>query len=89
MDEDRTEDLPNLLVSPVLTEDVSRVLVTSKVLEDQHVASDCFPHSMKGKSAVALLQAGVWDGTAFDDRLIVAKQVGTPRCLRVILRLVI
>lgn len=76
VEEDRAEDLPNLLISPVFTEDVSRIFVTSKVLEDQHVASDCFPHSMKGKSAVALLQAGVWDGTAFNDRLVIAKQVG-------------
>ena len=59
---DGLEDWPDLGVSPVLREDVSRVDLSWKVMKGDCSGCDGFPDEMVSKGVVSLLEWGVRHG---------------------------
>ena len=62
-------------VSPVFTENISRVQFAWHMCERQNFSCDSFTDAMVGQCVVAFVQAGVWDASASYNRFVVSEHV--------------
>ena len=75
IEEDRSEHWIDLGVSPVLTQNVSRVHVTEDVVKCDHLGRHCLPSVVEGEHLVSLAEVRVWDGSTGHHRLIISKEI--------------
>ena len=72
-EEEWLQGWPGCLVSPLLAEEVSRIVSTADVMELGDTGSNAFPDLVEGQGIVALVETRVWHGGAVDDGLVVSK----------------
>ena len=72
------EKPPNLMVSPMLAEDVCRILGTLNMVECKDASRNGFPDVVERQSIVSFVEFGMWDGGAVHNRLVISKHVGLP-----------
>ena len=75
-EKDRAKHGPDLLVSPMFAEDVSRVNHTKDVNKLRHLQCDSLPNMMVAQGKMPFLEDQVWDCCTCHHRLIVPKEVG-------------
>ena len=71
VEEEWSEGRVNLAMSPVFTEDVGWVDVTRDVMEIHHLGCHRLACKVVCECVVSFGELGMWDGTAFDNRLVV------------------
>lgn len=73
--QERLENAPHFLVTPMLTENVSQIKLTRKVVNGGKLCCNHLMNMMKGQCIVALMQLGMRNGRTVNHRLIVTKDV--------------
>jgi len=74
-EEDGLKYWPDLLISPVLAEDVCRIHVACDVVESDDLGGYGLSDVMVGQRVMSLVQSRTEFCTAVDDRLVVSKHV--------------
>ena len=75
MEEQRLEGCPNVGVTPVFAENVSGVGDTRNVSKVDVPSGNGFTHEVERKHIVAFVELGVDLSAAFDNGLIIAKDI--------------
>ncbi len=70
---------PCFRIPAMLAENISRILLAFYMDELDDLGSDCFSDSVIGQSIMSLIETGVWECGACDNRLIISKHVGWAR----------
>jgi hypothetical protein len=63
----------NLMMSPVFTQQISRIIIGMNPTEDNDPGSNRFPHTVEREEHMSLVQLGMRDGSTGYDRFVVAK----------------
>ena len=74
-EQERLQKLPNLLVSPMLAEDVGRIIFASDVVEDKDAGSNSFSYSVERQCCMALVEFHMRRHRTINNRLVVSEHV--------------
>jgi len=74
-EEEGLEQLPDLLVAPVLAQYVGRIFITIDMVESDDGTCYGLTNVVKRQSIVVLVELGVWDCQAVYNRLVVSKHI--------------
>ena len=61
VEENRFKIAPNLLVSPMLAENIGRVVDTIQMINGNKLCSNGFPNAVEGQGIMTFVELGMWD----------------------------